>query len=169
MWAPTSIPMALRWKPFGRYFVSEAAHVWTGKMKVPETTRKGYLRYHLYDRGKRTKWYAHQLVMFLFSDDPRVGALVRHLDGDPLNNLFANLDYGSAKQNAEDRDRHGRTARGAKVATAQLCREKVQLIDKLYDAGGNTFTDIGNLFGVQPSTIRRAYHRQTWGHVPKEN
>ena len=41
--------IALRWVPFGRYIVSEAGHVWAGKMVKPQLTRKGYHRYYLYD------------------------------------------------------------------------------------------------------------------------
>jgi HNH endonuclease len=37
------------------------------------------------------------------------GLQVRHLDGDPKNNKFENLVYGTPKENMEDRDKvHGR-------------------------------------------------------------
>ena len=65
----------------------------------------------------------HRLVCQAFhgaSDLPEV----RHLDGDPANNQPSNLAWGTAAQNAADRDGHGRTRRGessgrAKLTTAQ--------------------------------------------------
>lgn len=37
---------------------------------------------------------------------------VRHLDGDKRNTAPSNLVWGTARENAADRERHGRTARG---------------------------------------------------------
>lgn len=43
---------------------------------------------------------------------------VLHNDGDEMNNLFTNLRYGTAQENAEDREKHGRTSRGEDHAKA---------------------------------------------------
>lgn len=63
----------------------------------------------------------HTLVAETFVG-PKDGQ-VRHLDGNPFNNSPDNLAWGTAKQNAEDRDRHGRTARGKRHPQAALIAE----------------------------------------------
>lgn len=57
-------------------------------------------------------WFVHRLVLETFVGPMPQGLQVRHLDGDPKNNHLVNLAYGSAKENAADRDRHGRTFNG---------------------------------------------------------
>jgi hypothetical protein len=39
---------------------------------------------------------------------------VRHLDGDKTHSAADNLAWGTQKDNADDRERHGRTSRGIK-------------------------------------------------------
>ncbi|MCM3521739.1 HNH endonuclease [Curtobacterium sp. P97] len=55
--------------------------------------------------GKRER--AHRLVAQAFVA-PYFGDLVRHLDGDQTNNSAANLAWGTAQDNTDDRKRHGR-------------------------------------------------------------
>ena len=43
---------------------------------------------------------------------------IRHLDGNKNNAHCDNLAWGTAKENAEDRERHGRTSRGASHSAA---------------------------------------------------
>lgn len=69
--------------------------------------------------GKRVRRMVHQLVMHYYGAD-RPSALheIRHLDGNPLNNHIRNLAWGTKKDNAADRDTHGRTSRGAAHSAA---------------------------------------------------
>ncbi|WP_227026939.1 HNH endonuclease [Corallococcus soli] len=62
----------------------------------------------------------HQLVADAFHGPCPVGQQVRHLDGDPTNNVPCNLAYGTALDNAADRTRHGRYASGAHHQNAKL-------------------------------------------------
>ena len=43
---------------------------------------------------------------------------IRHLDGDKQNPSADNLAWGTRKENADDRERHGRTSRGAAHSAA---------------------------------------------------
>ena len=69
------------------------------------------------------------------------GHVTRHLDGNPLNNRADNLTYGTMAENMADRDRHGRTQRGADHAAASLTDADVADIRERY-ARGDRVTDI---------------------------
>ena len=79
---------------------------------VPRSKRE-YPCVMLRHSGQRKRVAVHRLVAINFlSLPPFPGAEVRHLDGNHLNPLASNLAWGSRKDNAADRDRHGTTARG---------------------------------------------------------
>lgn len=65
--------------------------------------------------GTRRKIVVHQLVARTFlGRQPGVGCQVRHLNGKRTDNRLENLRWGTAKENADDREKHGNTARGYK-------------------------------------------------------
>ena len=83
------------------------------KPSVPRNSRE-YPAVMLRHSGDRHRVTVHRLVALNFLGlPPFAGAQVRHLDGDHLNPRADNLAWGSGKDNADDRERHGRTARGA--------------------------------------------------------
>lgn len=90
-------------------------------LKPRKNPHGGYLYVNFSRPGFRQTFQVHVLVMLTFAGPCPEGKQVRHLDGDPGNNRWApgdsedevraaggNLIYGTAKENAEDRDRrHG--------------------------------------------------------------
>jgi hypothetical protein len=50
----------------------------------------------------------HQLVAEAFHGSRPDGLVIRHLDGDKMNNRATNLRYGTSSENAQDRLEHGR-------------------------------------------------------------
>jgi hypothetical protein len=56
--------------------------------------------------------HVHELVAEAFHGPCPEGQEVRHLNGNRFDNAARNLGYGTALQNAADREAHGRTARG---------------------------------------------------------
>lgn len=77
----------------------------------------GYLRVRLIKNKKRVYFGVHTLVATVFlGDKPTKNHEVRHLDGDKNHNHYQNLAWGTKKENADDRERHGRTSRGEKHA-----------------------------------------------------
>lgn len=81
------------------------------------------------------------------------GEDVRHLDGDSHHNQDTNLSYGSKKQNAEDRERHGRTARGEKNGNSRLSNVDADLVRLLYSQGGITQYELATLFCISQAQI----------------
>ena len=75
---------------------------------------KGYLKVRLVSpNGKRVNRAIHTLVAKAFLEPkPSAAHEVRHKDGERTHNRVSNLCWGTRKDNAADREQHGRTSRG---------------------------------------------------------
>lgn len=71
------------------------------------TRPRGYLDYLLFIEGIRYYKQAHVMVLETYVGACPQGMQGRHLDGNPRNNNLANLRWGTAKENAYDRTKHG--------------------------------------------------------------
>jgi hypothetical protein len=101
--------------------------------------------------------------------------MVRHLDGDHLNSHVSNLAWGTGKDNADDRERHGRTARGerhglfgrgvvgSRNGASKLTDDEVRSIRAL--AGSQTQRSIAEQFGVHQGVVWRIIKGKAWAHV----
>lgn len=74
----------------------------------------GYLSVCLtHDDGKRRNRYVHELVLISFvSPRPTPDHEVLHGNGCRADNWLHNLRWGTVKENADDRERHGNVHRG---------------------------------------------------------
>lgn len=86
-----------------RYLGSTAPH-----LLVPQADRKGYLRVGPRRGGRKPTKGVHIFVLLAFVGPRPEGMQVRHIDGDPANNLLTNLAYGTPSENQLDQVRHGR-------------------------------------------------------------
>jgi hypothetical protein len=75
--------------------------------------RWGHRRVSLSQAGMVKVVNVHRLVALTFLGEP-TGPLVRHLDGDPANNIPANLAYGTSSENNRDTVRHGHNSNAAR-------------------------------------------------------
>lgn len=75
----------------------------TKKYKKPinNNSGKGYLYVDLYKNGNRHRKYVHRLVAEAYIPNPLNLPFVNHIDGNPKNNNYKNLEWCSAKQNVE--------------------------------------------------------------------
>ena len=105
--------------------------------------------------------HVHELVALAFIGPLAPGQQVRHLDGDRTNNRAANLAHGTALENATDRERHGRTARGERGGNAKLTEEQVKRLRATREAGGNVSRE-GARMGVSSTTASRASRGVSW-------
>lgn len=89
------------WRGYGRRELSQPLNA------------HGYPSVRLMINGKRKRLAVHVLVARDFLPErPSASHEVRHLDGNKLNPNADNLAWGTAKDNADDRELHGRTSRG---------------------------------------------------------
>lgn len=119
------------WKQIPGWFeyeVADGGAVRRLGRSTPLKTRRdkdGYVIVALSSSGRPKTMKAHQIVALAFIGPKRAGQQVRHLDGNPANNVAANLSYGTPAQNCADREAHGNTVRGdshgsAKTTDAQV-------------------------------------------------
>lgn len=83
--------------------------------------------------GSSTK--LHRLILYVFKGQCKQGIQGRHLDGNPANNNIKNLEWGTPKQNWDDRRRHGRV--GKHYGARQKCSsEKAATIREFVKKNG---------------------------------
>lgn len=74
-----------------------------GKVLQPSVSGKKYLAVKL--GAKSRTWPIHNLVLLAFQGEAN-GQVVRHLNGDRLDNRLENLEYGTSEQNSHDMVQH---------------------------------------------------------------
>lgn len=91
-----------------------------GRREMRQTLNDdGYPSVRITVNGKRKRIAVHVLVAREYLPPrPSTSHEVRHLDGDKMNPSAGNLAWGTPKENADDRERHGRTSRGARHSAA---------------------------------------------------
>lgn len=116
--------MTESWRPVagldGQYEVSDLGRV-VSLRNGGRLVRKlhvdacGYLRITIKVGGRTINRRVHGLVAEAFIGPRPDGLVVRHIDGDSLNNRPANLRYGTVAENAQDMLRHGRQRNARKT------------------------------------------------------
>jgi DNA-directed RNA polymerase specialized sigma24 family protein len=77
----------------------------------------------------------------------------------------AHLATGTSLENEADKIAAGRNAFGARQGLAKLNDDKVREIRSRYAAGGVSYQDLADEFGVALSQIASVVKRRTWKHV----
>lgn len=98
----------------GRVFSVDSNWRGYGSREMQQTLNSyGYPSVRIYVDGARKRLTVHVLVAREYLP-PRPSSKheVRHLDGNKANNDVGNLAWGTQKENADDRESHGRTSRG---------------------------------------------------------
>ena len=106
---PPSREYRYKWVKIGNkvFCAYEDGAIWDigeNRWRSPTIDREGYRVLSL--GGKTCK--LHRLILMVFCRAPNRGEQARHLDGDPSNNSITNLEWGTGRQNWEDRREHGR-------------------------------------------------------------
>lgn len=104
----------------GRVFSVQSNWRGYGEREMRQTLNaSGYPSVRVLRDGKRKRLAVHVLVARTFLPArPSPQHEVRHLDGNRMNSSASNLAWGTRKENAADRERHGRTSRGEKHSKA---------------------------------------------------
>ena len=104
----------------GRVFSTGSNWRGYGRRELQQTPNaNGYPSVRLTIAGKRKRLTVHRLVaMWYLPPRPSLSHEIRHLDGNKQNCNASNLVWGTEKENAADRERHGRTSRGPRHSKA---------------------------------------------------
>ena len=108
--------MIEKWIPGyeGKYSITEDGKVFTHidnyHRKIEPRERKivdGGNRYlsinfGFHKKGKKTRWYIHELLLLTFVGPRPEGMVARHLNDNPRDNRLENLAWGTKKENTKD-------------------------------------------------------------------
>jgi hypothetical protein len=135
---------------------------------TPKTGRSGYLKVCLFDENKKVhRFYIHKLVAETFLGERPEGAQIRHLNGNKTDNRVSNLAWGSAKDNAKDRDRHNTTARGERNGFSKRKESQIREILKLKKLNFSNI-EIARKTSLSKDYISAVVCGKIWHHIWRE-
>ena len=161
----------------GLYEVSNLGRVRSWRRACPKILGPIGTRYPSVEfcggNGHSKRINIHRVVLLAFSGEPpSKNYQSRHLNGNPQDNRLANLKWGTGKENAADRRRHGNDAIGSRNGmwrrglhgedgpNAKLTWQKVGQIRRL--SRTMSHRALGRKFGVHNGTIGRIVLQKTW-------
>jgi hypothetical protein len=151
------------------YYVSSHGRVRHGdRLLKLAVVRGGYLRASIREGGKLYSRQVHRLVLRAFSGPPPfAGSVSRHLDGNPANNTPSNLQWGTIRENTEDRLRHGTQVHGEQLHSAKITDElAANIIADL--AAGLWQREIAEKYGISADIVGRVSMNKTWKHIAND-
>ena len=146
--------------PYDCYSVTEDGRVFSHKFnKIEElaavNNSSPYLNVNVSVKGKKHYKPIHTLVALAYHGPRPTKLVIRHLDGNHLNNHKDNLKYGTQAENMGDAVKHGTIRSGSKHPFAKLSEANIQEILVLRERGF-TYQEIAGMFDVKFQTIWRA-------------
>lgn len=143
------------------------------KIMSPNKDTDGYLLISLSKEGSVKKHKIHQLVLIHFvGRKPFSEAVCRHLNGEPGDNAYFNLQWSTKSDNQKDRVRHGtistnlqtRDQRGSKNNMVRLICADIPEIRKL-SLEGMSDLDISKIYNVSKGCIYGITHNINWKYI----
>lgn len=137
------------------------------KLKCPPNGR-GYRTSILCTNGARFNRMIHRLVLETFVGSCPKGMQCRHLDGNKFNNKLDNLCWGTPKENASDRTRHGNTRKKERHTNAKLTQHNVDVI-RTMRSSGSSLRSIATSFGISISQVSAICTGRAWPATSTED
>lgn len=148
----------------GLYLISSFGRVYSErsskKLKILKCNN-GYYAVNLTRPKERKQEMIHRLVLTAFSGLCPNGMEGCHNDGDRSNNNIDNLRWDTRKNNHADKLTHGTYQVGENASHHKLTNKAVLEIRE----SDKTEKELAKIYGVGSSTIHRAKHKKTFGHI----
>lgn len=144
-------------------FFKRGARLWTGPWRPlkPLPLKSGHRHVQLHDGSRMQFLYIHHAVLLAFVGPWPDGMECRHLDGDPANNWWWNLAWGTRLENVEDKWRHGTMLECERHPSALLTAAQVEDARRRYRAG-EPLNEIASACGHNYGTLSSAIRGQSW-------
>ena len=145
------------------YYITENGEVFSNVIMPNSTKRRGfkklsiwitngYLAVSLSKNGNRSGYYIHNLLLETFKSPRPYGKECRHLDGNRLNNLLNNLQWGTHQENQIDRLSHGTDNRAEHHPRSLYSNNLVLYVRKLCKFYMQK--DVAQFLAIPKSTVR---------------
>lgn len=137
-----------------------------GAIRSPQVATNGYLRMAMRGGGTKRREPVHRLVCTAFIPNPLGLPWINHKNGIKTDNRVENLEWCTAKQNAEHAANvlHSYVV-GTGQKSSKLSENDVREI-RLAHACGESCVSLGRRFGVAKQTAQSIVNRAKWRHVP---
>lgn len=133
------------------------------KLLTPVTER-GYKKLELWRDGALvTRRHVHRMVLDAFVGPRKPGFHACHWNGVRDDNRLENLRWGTPKDNAADKERHGRTSRGERHHTSRLTLPEVSQIRA--QRGFLSIRHLAAVFDVSPGCVQSIQQGLTWRSI----
>ena len=125
----------------------------------------GHRHFLFAENNRREHVYVHWLVLQAFRAEWPGGRIeCRHLDGDPGNNWWWNLQWGTRQENVDDKEEHGNlltcdTHPQAILTSALVAEARIRY------AGGEGVRKISASMGIHHWTLHSAITGKSWFHL----
>lgn len=153
------------------YFANDRGEIISFRRKEPRIL-KGYVNQDGYltvtvtaDDGIKRKTLVHRLVISAYKgSSPSENGVVRHLNGNQLDNAPKNLEWGTAFDNYMDAVHHGTRANGSGIGGHITPPDTVRAIreDK---AEGVSYKELGRRHGVSATQAYRVRNYKRWNNI----
>jgi hypothetical protein len=139
------------------YEISSFGNVRRNGKPIRSFVVKGYLAFNVCGCSARKSLRVHREVAKAFLFNPGCN-LVRHLNGNPLDNRVDNLAWGTSAENEADKRLHGTAMSGESHHQSKLTAEQVNEIRRSSEKG----VVLAERFGVAPRTISAIRNGLIW-------
>ena len=147
---------------FDGYWADPNGSIYSIKKLTPRLWHDGYLRLAFFGVKKgHIRKAVHQIMAITFVRRRKNKNIVRHLDGNRLNNSIKNLAWGDQKENQTDMIRHGRSQRGEKNHTCKLKISDVKKI-KNHKFKRGDIRMLAKKYNVSHQTIQAIKYGRNW-------
>jgi hypothetical protein len=155
---------------FDGYFATECGRVISTLRNTPvfingKVDKDGYRNLILYKEGNRHYFKNSRVIAMTFLGERPKGYVIRHLDGNPLNDDVDNLQYSTQKENLQDRLLHGTQIYGELSPNAKL--KEIDVIKLIALLKTNTVDSLCKEYGIKRSTLYDIKHNKTWKHLTR--
>lgn len=134
-----------------------------GKILSPVLANNGYMVLGLRRNGAHKLRYLHAIICEA-AHGPRPSSrhVVRHLNGNCIDNQPDNLAWGTQKENSADMLRHGTRTRGEKIANAVLSEDSVREIRDRVRLG-ESHASVARDYNVSRPSVTLIAAGRRWG------
>jgi hypothetical protein len=132
----------------------------------PKPDPVGYLKVSLCREGVAKSFRVHVIVASHFLGPCPAGQEVRHKNGIRHECAASNLEYGTRKQNMDDKVRHGTLLFGSNHPNSMLDESDVFLMKYCFKVHKISSRECGAIFSCSEGTAQNIKKNKTWKHVP---
>lgn len=138
-----------------------------GRVRKLQSSAHGYPILLLSVNGQFINVRLHRLVAEHFCHKPEGCNVVNHIDNNPMNNYYKNLEWTNLLGNSEHAARQGRHNHGERNGKARLTREDVVDIHTMY-AEGHSKEVISTKYNISTWHCKDILAGRRWVRVFKE-